>query len=140
LSKPLLSIYCDGSSTGRVGAGGWAYVLVHEGPGSGITGQGGETGTTNNRMELLAAIRGLEHVLALGLTASHDIELVSDSQYVLGLASGAYVGHANTDLVAQLQDLARQAGARTRWVPGHSGNHYNDLCDVLAKAAKAAVT
>ena len=135
----MISVYADGSSTGRAdGPGGWAYVLVRDGEAF-SAGFGGQNPATNNQMELMAAIRGLERLAGLVLT-DDAVELVSDSQYVLGLASGAFTAAKNQALVARLLLAVRAAGARKfRWVRGHAGDEFNERVDRLAKMGKSDV-
>lgn len=133
----MLSVYCDGSSSGRGGRpGGWGFVVVRQGRPV-AAGAGSHRSTTNNVMELMAAIQGLRAVIAGGLRLPQEpLELVSDSQYTLGMASGAYAPAANKELALELRELARGLGARCRWVPGHTGDQWNERCDRLAKHAK----
>lgn len=140
----IVSVYTDGSSHRKGGLPyGWAYVIpgVTEGFGGGPSG-------TNNVAELSAAIEGLrwlkEHfelephsrILKLEQEA-YQFELVCDSQYVLGIASGAYTPTKNLDLATELRGLYLELGCwRTRWVKGHSGDENNEKADKLATAAK----
>ncbi|MBK7863939.1 MAG: hypothetical protein IPJ65_36095 [Archangiaceae bacterium] len=112
----MLSVYCDGSSTDRGGrAGGWAFVVVRDGVEL-TAGSGGAKATTNNLMELAAARAGLEAATKLKL-ADEEVELVTDSRYVLEQLGG---------------------GVRGRWVRGHSGEQFNERADALAHQAKQA--
>lgn len=133
----FISVYADGSSSGRSAEpGGYGWVVLLDGqPVS--AGYGGNISTTNNRMELQGAISGLEHLLASEIhkTAAH-IELVSDSQYVLGVASGQYHTAKNIDLADKLKVLCKEIGVSFRWVKGHSKDPWNDRCDSLAKQGK----
>lgn len=137
-----ISVYADGSSTGRSdGPGGWCYIVAH-GQRPLSCQHGGNHSTTNNRMELTGAIRGLQQVKQRLIDQPSwrllnlQIELVSDSQYVLGLASGAYSPKANQDLAKQLRALALELNITTRWVRGHQGDPFNERCDRLAKLGK----
>ena len=124
-------LHTDGSCWPNPGPGGWAYVLT------GLDGNQQEDSagmrlTTNNRMELLAVIHGLEACKAVGVT------VVSDSRYVVG-GTGKPLGrwHArNTDLWRQLLELAEKHKARFRWVRGHAGVLENERCDALALEAR----
>jgi ribonuclease HI len=134
----ILSVYTDGSSTGRAdGPGGWAFVIT---TGSTFLASqyGGILPATNNQMELMAAIKGLEAVQT-HLRNEDRVELVSDSRYVLGTASGQFNGTKNTSLCGALRGLAKSLPLRFRWVAGHSGDLFNERCDVLAKKGKADV-
>jgi ribonuclease HI len=153
----VISIYTDGSSHSSGGKpGGWAWVIVKKTLESGeqvlAAGYGGDPSTTNNRMELTGAIKGLEAVSTMYLPSWQVVELVSDSQYTLGMANGSYSpstdaqgNRKNGDLVDRLQELARKylsrddetGRPRTRWVRGHDGDVFNTRCDSLAKRGKS---
>lgn len=64
--------------------------------------------------------------------AGEPVELVADSQYVLGIASGEWNPTKNLNHASQLKELASKVGCTFRWVKGHSGDKYNELCDELA--------
>lgn len=135
--KPLISVYADGSSNGKAGSAiGYGYVIVWNHTDILHTGSGGGVSGTNNTAELLAAINGLSLVKNLNLGNTVDVELVSDSQYVLGLANGTYSPTKNVSLAVQVESLTRGLGATTRWVKGHSGDKHQEMCDKLAKAEK----
>ena len=147
--KQRVVLYTDGACLGNPGAGGWAFVLLHEASGRTKEGSGGEAGTTNNRMELLAVVMGLE---ALKFPCALDI--VSDSKYVIsGLeARGSYAAFgyqksasskkmiANVDLWRRLNAAAKGHEVTGRWTRGHVGNSMNERCDWLAMEAARAVT
>jgi ribonuclease HI len=139
----LISIYTDGSSEGNsVGAIGWGWIIVY---GDEILdcGSGGSPVGTNNIAELTAAIEGikafqkLRHTLdVFGININEPVELVSDSQYVLGIASGRFKPLKNLELAKEIRDLFLDIGAVDVWVKGHSGDLINERCDELAKHAK----
>lgn len=138
----MISVYSDGASAARGGMpGGWAFVVVRDETDVIVAGYGNDISTTNNVMELTGAIKGLEHAaisLQLGeIKANELIELVSDSQYVLGIASGKWNPTKNVELAKRLTELATQLKVRLRWVKGHSGNLWNERCDSLAGKGKA---
>lgn len=94
-------------------------------------------------MELTAVIAGLYHA-GQRLSPVSSIEVVSDSQYALGIACGRLKANTNLDLVEELRDQVaelQRAGFRLAfsWVRGHAGEHWNELADALATAAKAKV-
>lgn len=143
-SLPLVELYTDGACSGNPGPGGWAYILKHPSSGSEKEGSGGERATTNNRMELLAVIRGLE-----ALSKPTRVELYSDSQYVLNglkewLASWKQRGWKtaskqpvkNQDLWMQLDELMGVHSLRFHWVRGHNDHPENERADRLAVAAR----
>lgn len=139
-------LFTDGACAGNPGPGGWAYVLKHPASGKRREGSGGEPHTTNNRMELLAVIRGLE-ALKLAMT----VDLYSDSQYVLkglsewlngwkraGWKTADRKPVKNQDLWQRLDVLIQTHAVRFHWVRGHSGHPDNERCDALAVAARDA--
>lgn len=134
-----VTIYTDGACRGNPGAGGWGTVLVYNGIEKELS--GGEAVTTNNRMELTAAIKGLS-----ALKECCEVELYSDSKYMvdainLGWAEGWRRtnwknGKAkNPDLWEELLSLLSKHKVKVLWVRGHNGHEYNERCDALATAA-----
>ncbi|MRR58951.1 MAG: ribonuclease HI [Deltaproteobacteria bacterium] len=135
----VVEIHCDGS--GRVsGPGGYGVILrygEHEKELSGFV-----TEATSQRMELLAAIRGLE-----ALQTPKTVRVFSDSQYLVRGMSQWVHGWIrkgrletpnalpNQDLWSQLVSLARKHTITWEWLPGHAGHHFNERCDKLAKRA-----
>jgi ribonuclease HI len=131
-------VYSDGSSTGRSDRpGGWCWIILIDGEPFKMD-AGGDPSTTNNRMELRAALEGLRYLKdRSGLDFSaHLVELVSDSEYTLGIAAGTYTPTANLDLAEPLRALAKELRVRARWVKGHDREHWNERCDYFAKAEK----
>jgi ribonuclease HI len=133
----VISVYADGSSSGgRDKPGGYGWVIVRREEVL-AWGYGGSAKTTNNLMELEGARAGLEALLSLGLhETGEQVELVSDSQYTLGLASGVNHASANVQEAGELRQLAVKARVRCRWVRGHNGVHWNEIVDKLAKQGK----
>ena len=139
----LRVVYTDGACSGNPGPGGWAWAVAPTGD---PQGSGGESSTTNQRMELLAVLNALR---VLG-TQAGGIEVVSDSQYVVkcfneawwegwlrrGWKNSQRQPVANRDLWEPLIDLVRERGDVTfRWVRGHNGDSMNELVDALAVSA-----
>ena len=139
-----VTLYTDGACSGNPGPGGWAAILLFGGHEKELS--GGEPRTTNNRMELTAAIRGLE-----ALKEPCVVELYSDSKYVIdalekgwarswearGWVKGDKKPALNPDLWERLLELCRRHIVKLHWVKGHAGDRYNDRCDELAvQAAK----
>lgn len=134
-------LFTDGACAGNPGPGGWAFVLRQEGR-EDLVESGGEAATTNNRMELTAAIEGLRRVVV-----ASEVELVSDSEYVVkGLSlwlpgwkrkgwRGSSGPVKNRDLWEELDRLGGVHQIRPSWVRGHSNHPENALCDRLAVAA-----
>ncbi len=132
-------MYTDGACKGNPGRGGWGVLLRYKGVEKQL--YGGETLTTNNRMELTAVIQGL---LALKRTGC-SVTVVSDSKYVLtGITewlpnwkkrnwkTAAKKPVLNEDLWRKLDDLAAQHKIKWEWVKGHSGHRENEMADELA--------
>ncbi len=131
-------IYTDGACVGNPGPGGWAALLVHvdsQQQRREKTLAGYELRTTNNRMELLAAIRGLN-----GLREPCTVTLYSDSTYVIGMGTGQSRAVRNLDLVTALrQAVQRHAHVTFQHIPGHSGHAENERVDILARHQAAQV-
>ena len=135
----LLSIYCDGAAHPRAGLpGGWAYALVVDDEAV-FTQSGGHPSTTNNWMELQAALSGLREVIARGWHLDHNVELVSDSRFALDIVSGVYLPKKEVALCLELRATGEEAKARTRWVRGHAGVRWNEFADALAHDAMQAL-
>ncbi len=134
-------IHTDGGCAGNPGPGGWAAVLECGGRVKELS--GGEPATTNNRMELLAAIRALE-----ALNVACEVELFTDSNYVRdGITkwmkswkARAWVTSQkqpvkNVDLWKALDAAASRHKVEWKWLRGHSGHEGNERCDEMATAA-----
>jgi ribonuclease HI len=130
----MVSVFGDGSSSGGSSKpGGYGFVIVEKEEVLGW-GCGGSPATTNTAMEIQALISGLEAVRHLGISG---VELVSDSQLALGIASQAYHPSANLELAYKLISLCNEMNVqRFRWVKGHSSNKWNNICDQLAGLGK----
>lgn len=134
----MVELYTDGACRGNPGPGGWGVLLrkgVHE-----KTLHGGETVTTNNRMEMTAVIKGLE-----ALKRPCQVRIVTDSQYVLKGITEWMAGWKrknwrtssrkpvkNADLWQHLDELLSQHEVEWEWVKGHSGHPENERVDALA--------
>ncbi len=142
---PQVLIYTDGACSGNPGPGGWGAVLISGGHERELS--GGEGVTTNNRMELMAAIAALE-----ALTKPCRVDLHTDSQYLRQGITDWIVGWKargwktadkkpvkNEDLWRRL-DLARaRHEVRWHWVKGHAGHPLNERADMLARSAIKAM-
>lgn len=137
---PMISVYADGSSSGRSDEpGGYGWVITINGHPR-AAGYGGHASTTNNRMEMQGILAGLQALKVSGLHLDGvPIEVVSDSQYALGVASGRYSPTKNLDIADPLKALCRELRVRFRWVRGHNKEPYNERCDSLAKMGKIEV-
>ncbi|MBV8802141.1 MAG: ribonuclease HI [Gammaproteobacteria bacterium] len=133
-----VTIFTDGACRGNPGPGGWGVLLRYDQHEKQLF--GGEDNTTNNRMELLAAIKALE-----SLRESCIIDLYTDSQYVQKGVSVWLSGWKkknwkkadnkpvkNADLWKNLDELQAKHNITWHWVKGHSGHVENDLVDALA--------
>ncbi len=133
-----VTVYTDGACRGNPGPGGWGAVLEHQARRKEIC--GGEADTTNNRMELTAAIRALE-----ALKQPCRVDLYTDSVYVRngitewlpawrarGWRTASKKPVKNQDLWMQLDELAGRHQVRWHWVKGHSGHDGNERADQLA--------
>jgi ribonuclease HI len=132
-------IYTDGASRGNPGPGGYGTILMY-GDKTKELSQGYRL-TTNNRMELMAVIAGLEALKKTGL----HITIYSDSQYIVKalnegwlnkwMATNFSKGKKNKDLWVKFYNLYKQQHIKFVWVKGHAENKYNNRCDELAVAA-----
>lgn len=134
-----VKVYTDGACSGNPGKGGWGVILIHGETEKEMSGF--EAHTTNNRMELTAAIEGLK-----ALRFPCEVELYSDSSYLVNAFENNWINGwklngwrnsskdevKNRDLWEELVELA--GIHRVRWikVKGHSDNEYNNRCDKLA--------
>jgi ribonuclease HI len=132
-----VAIFTDGSSHYKDRSGGWAYVLL-DAFGESEVESGAVPDTTNNRMELTAAIEGLETVFEK--YGPCDVLLYSDSEYVvLGLEDPSRARNTNQDLWFDLESAAeRHPYVEPNWVRGHDDSHWNNLADELSKHARKA--
>ena len=139
---PRVTIYTDGGADPNPGPGGWAAILLEEAGGRGKEISGAETFTTNNRMELTAAIRALE-----ALKVRCRVRLLTDSQYLRrgvtewlpgwkakGWRTADKKPVKNVELWQMLDDLVTQQGhvIDWKWVRGHNGDPGNERADELA--------
>ena len=136
-----VDIYTDGACRGNPGPGGWGAVLVYNGLERELS--GGEESTTNNRMELTAAIAALS-----ALKEPCEVTLTSDSKYLVDAVTQGWAlswrAHGwkkadrspalNVDLWEQLLALLERHNVTFVWVKGHDGHPYNERCDKLATA------
>ncbi|MEP7354958.1 MAG: ribonuclease HI [Acidobacteriota bacterium] len=136
-----IQIFTDGACLGNPGPGGWACILRHNSNSRELSGSAPHT--TNNRMELTAAIEGLK-----ALQERCDVELTTDSEYlkngitkwILGWKRNGWMTAAkkpvvNQDLWEQLDELAAGHQIRWAWTKGHADHPDNNRCDELATAA-----
>lgn len=145
----MIEIYTDGASSGNPGPGGYGTILrtIYKGSNPDFQGKliekefsGGFRKTTNNRMELMAVIVGLE---ALKNT-NQQITIFSDSKYIIdaiekkwvyGWIQKGFTGKKNKDLWLRLMNLYKRHQIKLVWVKGHAGHPLNERCDQLAVQA-----
>jgi ribonuclease HI len=134
-----LTIYTDGSARGNPGRGGYGTILIWKGTRKELS--AGFRLTTNNRMEIMGVIAGLEALTKKGI----NITIYSDSQYVVRAVQEGWLntwmktdfkgGKKNPDLWRRYHELAKDHYIKFIWVKGHATNPYNNRCDELATAA-----
>ena len=139
-NRKSINIYTDGACSGNPGPGGWAAILEFGPHRKELSGY--MAGTTNNRMELFAAISGLG-----ALKEPCNVRLYSDSNYLVqafndhwienwkknGWRTAAKKPVLNQDLWIELDGLYNQLDIEWKWVKGHAGVEYNEICDQLCK-------
>ncbi|MGN0728084.1 ribonuclease HI [Treponema sp.] len=141
-SNSSLVVYTDGGCRGNPGVGGWGCVII-DGETEHLF-SGGEKMTTNNRMELTAAINALDSILKNEKWKSRHILICSDSQYVKngitswiqnwkknGWKTAAKKPVLNKELWVQLDSMHSSLDVEWKWVKGHAGIKYNEICDRL---------
>ena len=136
---PTITMYTDGSSRGNPGPGGYGIVMMAGNHRKEFS--EGFRYTTNNRMELLAVIKGLEALKKDGL----EVHIYSDSQYVVNAIEKGWLngwmrnnfagGKKNPDLWKRYYEISKRFKIKLHWVKGHSTNPFNNRCDELATAA-----
>lgn len=145
---PDLFAYTDGACSGNPGPGGWGVLMVAREGGKVVkerTLSGGEAHTTNNRMELMAAISALE-----ALTKATDLTIITDSVYVKNGITEWMVGWKrkgwrtaagppvkNVDLWQRLDAAQAEHKVVWRWIKGHAGHAENERADELARSGMA---
>ena len=145
---PELFAYTDGACSGNPGPGGWGVLMIAREAGAVLRERelsGGEAQTTNNRMELMAAIAALE-----ALTKPVEITIVTDSAYVKngvtewihgwkrnGWKTAAKAPVKNVELWQRLDAAQAQHSVVWRWIKGHAGHAENERADALARAGMA---
>jgi len=134
----MIEIFTDGASSGNPGPGGYG-VILRSGKHYKELSEGFRK-TTNNRMELLAVIRGLEALK----TPGQMVTIFSDSKYVIDAIDKKWVqswlqkgfkDKKNKDLWLRYLDISKQHNIKFIWVRGHAGHKENERCDALAVAA-----
>jgi len=140
-----VEIFTDGACSGNPGPGGWGAVMRSKGIEKELS--GAEKDTTNNRMEMMAVIAGLE-----ALTRDCEVKVVTDSQYVMkgmmewlpgwkkrNWKTAAKKPVKNVDLWQRLEKAAERHSIEWEWVRGHQGHIENERADQLAVTAREAI-
>jgi ribonuclease HI len=140
-STEAIHVYTDGACSGNPGPGGWGVVLIYGGHTKELS--GGELQTTNNRMELLAAIKGIE-----AINKKLPIHMHTDSKYVKdgitvwlskwqagGWKTAQKKPVKNQDLWQQLVALTQNHDIQWHWIKAHNGHTENERADMLARNA-----
>ena len=137
-TRPTIYLYTDGAASGNPGPGGYGVVLVCGTLRKELS--GGFARTTNNRMELLAVIKGLEAIR----WENAEVQVYSDSTYVVKAVTEGWLESwersgwkkkKNPDLWKQFLPLYRRHRVSFHWIKGHAGHPENERCDALAVAA-----
>ena len=138
--RPAITLFTDGAASGNPGPGGYGAILRCAGREKELS--GGFALTTNNRMELLAVIAGLEAIRWDGAT----VEVWSDSTYVVKAVTEGWLEtwirtgfkkKKNRDLWLRYRVAAARLNVRFHWIKGHAGHPENERCDALAVAARS---
>ena len=135
----MINIYTDGACSGNPGIGGWGVLILNNG--EEIQLNGGANNTTNNKMELTAAIKALEY-----FEQRKDLIIYTDSRYVKdgieswiinwkqnGWKTSTKKPVKNKEMWIALDDLIKKHNINWKWVRGHAGDKYNEKADYLAR-------
>ncbi|HHP7241009.1 MAG TPA: ribonuclease HI [Cyclobacteriaceae bacterium] len=131
----MITMYTDGSSRGNPGPGGYGVILIYKGHRKELS--AGYRLTTNNRMELMAVIAGLEALKKDGM----EIVIYSDSKYVVDAIEKGWLtnwikkgfkGKKNRDLWERYLSLAKNHNIKLQWIKGHNEQPENERCDEMA--------
>jgi ribonuclease HI len=145
-NEQVVEIFTDGACSGNPGPGGWAALLRYKGVEKQLS--GGEARTTNNRMEMTAAIKALE-----ALTKPSKVRITTDSQYLMkgitewihnwkkrGWMNSQKQPVKNAELWKRLDAVASNHTVEWHWVRGHNNHAENELMDALARKAMTKFT
>ena len=140
-----ITLYTDAACSGNPGKGGWGAILMYNDAKKEIS--GGESQTTNNRMELTAVIKGLE-----ALKEECNVDIYSDSAYVVNAFLQDWITNwqnngwkskkgmvLNIDLWQRLIELTKKHNVTWHKVKGHADNEFNNRCDALARGEIAKI-
>lgn len=134
-----INLYSDGSSLGNPGPGGWGTILEYNGHEKELSGS--QENTTNNQMELLGVIKGLE-----ALKEPCFVHIISDSSYVVkginewldnwiknNWKTASKKPVKNIELWQRYKEVSKCHNIKASWVKGHAGHTHNERCDILAR-------
>ena len=124
MGEKIVELFTDGACSGNPGPGGWGAILRWRGHDKEL--YGGEENTTNNRMEAIAVIKGLEE-----LKIPSTVIVYTDSTYVQKIKGGKF--RTNHDLWRKLDSLNQSHTITWKWVKGHAGHPENERADELAR-------
>ena len=131
----MLVIYTDGAYSSSRDQGGWAFVVLKDGVKI-YSSFFSEKHTTNNRMEIRAAMEACKWAKANGYS---EITIISDSMYVIGTMTKNWKRKKNVDLWEEFDKIIENMSIEFQHVKGHNGDKYNDLCDALAVEASHCI-
>ncbi|MBI5656459.1 MAG: ribonuclease HI [Geobacter sp.] len=140
-SSGTVEIFCDGACSGNPGPGGWGAILRYGGHEKELFGC--EAATTNNRMELsaaIAALAALKHPCTVVLTTDSQYLVKGMTEWLSGWIRKGWINSKkepvmNRDLWERLAELAKVHRIQWQWVRGHNGHAENERCDELARTA-----
>lgn len=127
----MITIYTDGACKTSNKTGGWAFVVVKDDEKI-HSDFGPVDNTTNNRMEIIAALKAVEYCIEKSIT---EVTIITDSMYVIGTMSEGWKRNKNNDLWDILDAKVQNISITWKHVKGHTGQKWNELCDALAVAA-----
>ncbi len=124
----MVEVYTDGAFASSRNQGGWAFVVV-ENDIKKDSKFDSVLNTTNNRMEIQAALEAILYLKKLNVT---EATIYSDSMYVIGTMTKNWKKNKNTDLWIKMFNAVENITIHWQHVKGHNGNKFNDMCDMLA--------
>lgn len=124
----MIKIYTDGACRTSNNSGGWCFVVTKNGEEVCMR-TNNLKDTTNNRMEILAAIKALDYCITNNID---EVTIVTDSMYVIGTASLNYKRNTNQKLLEQLDNRLKVIKVNWEHVKGHAGDKFNEKCDSFA--------
>lgn len=140
LRMRVVNLYSDGSCIKNPGVGAWATILEYNGREKILSGY--DLNTTNNRMELIGVIRGLEAIkepcIVNVYTDSSYVVDAFNKQWIRKWANDGILKRKNGELWARLLDISKDHLVSYNWIKGHAGHPYNERCDKIANSLARA--